>query len=406
YLKSEIEQLIQSGYLQEYIYWKKARGMGPYQKYETDKDRNVKNPSPKSPVKDIPRSSITGKAEVNDPPRKGMARNAELSRHTLGEAYDQMQLEDVPLEAADTSPFGFAGEVVHPRSMISLPLTLGTSSLQKTYLLMFLVVDIPSAYNFILGRPTFNAFRAIISTYHMKIKFPMVEGVGEGNPNKRGKDPIPRPEPKDEAPVTVKPVKELLTVELTPGDQGRVTKIRSKMKEDIRDQVVDYLRKNKDIFVWIPQDLEGIDPGVITHHLNLDFTIKPVKQKKRHFGPEKDNIIQEEVNKLLIDQLVDSTSGCKLLSMMDALQEYHQIMLALEDHKRVSFITLVGTFCFVTMPFGLKNAGATYQRLVDKIFRSQLGRNIEVYVDDMLVKSKEAHQHVEDLEEMFVVLRK
>ncbi|KAL0416437.1 UNVERIFIED_CONTAM: Transposon Ty3-G Gag-Pol polyprotein [Sesamum latifolium] len=64
-----------------------------------------------------------------------------------------------------------------------------------------------------------------------------------------------------------------------------------------------------------------------------------------------------------IDQLVDSTSGCELLSMMDASQGYHQIMLAPEDRKKVSFITSEGTFCYVAMPFGLKNAGATYQRL-------------------------------------------
>ncbi|KAL0420784.1 UNVERIFIED_CONTAM: hypothetical protein Slati_3101300 [Sesamum latifolium] len=107
-----------------------------------------------------------------------------------------------------------------------------------------------------------------------------------------------------------------------------------------------------------------------------------------------------------IDQLVDSTLGCELLSMMDASQWYHQIMLAPEDHKRVSFITSDGTFCYVSMLFRLKNAGATYQRLVDKIFRPQLGRNMEVYVDDMLVKSKEAHHHVEDLNETFAVLRK
>ncbi|KAL0453025.1 UNVERIFIED_CONTAM: hypothetical protein Slati_1280600 [Sesamum latifolium] len=102
-----------------------------------------------------------------------------------------------------------------------------------------------------------------------------------------------------------------------------------------------------------------------------------------------------------IDQLVDSTSGCELLSMMDASQGYHQIMLAPEDRKKVSFITSEGTFCYVAMPFGLKNAGATYQRLVDKIFRPQIGRNIEVYVDDMLVKSKKAEEHVKDLEETF-----
>ncbi|KAL0449397.1 UNVERIFIED_CONTAM: hypothetical protein Slati_1496100 [Sesamum latifolium] len=97
----------------------------------------------------------------------------------FGEAYEQMQLGDVPLEVVDTSLYGFTGEVVHQRGMISLLLTLGTSPLRKTYLLKFLVVDMPSAYNVIIGRPTLNGFRAIISTYHMKIKFPVVGGVGE-----------------------------------------------------------------------------------------------------------------------------------------------------------------------------------------------------------------------------------
>ncbi|KAL0386021.1 UNVERIFIED_CONTAM: hypothetical protein Sradi_2996400 [Sesamum radiatum] len=97
----------------------------------------------------------------------------------VGEAYDQMQLWDVPLEAVDTSMYGFTREVVHPRGMILLPLTLETSYLRKTYLLKFLVVDIPSAYNVILGRPALNAFRATISIYHMKIKFLLVGGMGE-----------------------------------------------------------------------------------------------------------------------------------------------------------------------------------------------------------------------------------
>ncbi|KAL0456222.1 UNVERIFIED_CONTAM: hypothetical protein Slati_0961400 [Sesamum latifolium] len=110
---------------------------------------------------------------------------------------------------------------------------------------------------------------------------------------------MPKPELKEEDPVAVQPVEELLTVELIPDDPDKITKIESKMKEDVREQVINCLRKNKDIFAWTPQDLEGIDPGVITHHLNLDSTIRPIKQKKRHFGPEKDKIIQEKVNKLL-----------------------------------------------------------------------------------------------------------
>ena len=95
------------------------------------------------------------------------------------EAYDQLQLGEIPLEVANTSLYGFAGEVVHPRSMILLPLTIWTRRTQKTCLLKFLRVDIPSAYNAILGSPMLNAFQAVTSTYHMKIKFSIPRGVGE-----------------------------------------------------------------------------------------------------------------------------------------------------------------------------------------------------------------------------------
>ncbi|KAL0303059.1 UNVERIFIED_CONTAM: hypothetical protein Sradi_6174000 [Sesamum radiatum] len=97
----------------------------------------------------------------------------------FGEAYDQMQLGDVSLEKVNTSLYGLAGEVVHPRGMVSLPLTMERGTTRKTCLLKFLVVDVSSAYNVILGRPTLNIFQAVISTYHMKIKFPTPGGVGE-----------------------------------------------------------------------------------------------------------------------------------------------------------------------------------------------------------------------------------
>ncbi|KAL0444568.1 UNVERIFIED_CONTAM: Retrovirus-related Pol polyprotein from transposon opus [Sesamum latifolium] len=92
--------------------------------------------------------------------------------------------------------------------------------------------------------------------------------------------------------------------------------------------------------------------------------------------------------------------------MLDAYQGYNQIKLAKEDQEKTSFITERGLYCYNVMPFGLKNAGATYQRLVNKIFSEQIGRNMEVYVDDILVKSKKRQQHTEDLKECFDQLRK
>ena len=107
-----------------------------------------------------------------------------------------------------------------------------------------------------------------------------------------------------------------------------------------------------------------------------------------------------------IDQLVDSTTGYKLLSSMDAFSGYNQIQMIEGDQEKTAFITSKGFFCYKVMPFGLKNAGATYQRLVNKMFHDQIGRNVEVYVDDMLVKSKKDEDHLADLTETFQALRR
>ena len=107
-----------------------------------------------------------------------------------------------------------------------------------------------------------------------------------------------------------------------------------------------------------------------------------------------------------IDQLVDSTAGHELLSFMDAYSGYNQIRMYGPDELKTTFTTDRGLFCYQVMPFGLKNAGATYQRLVNQMFAKQIGKTTEVYVDDMLIKSLEAPDHVKDLEETFALLRK
>ncbi|KAL0455236.1 UNVERIFIED_CONTAM: hypothetical protein Slati_0862800 [Sesamum latifolium] len=167
-----------------------------------------------------------------------------------------------------------------------------------------------------------------------------------------------------ETPAKVQPAEELLKIKVIPGSPDKTTRIGSHLGGKTKEEIILCLRRNADIFAWAPQDLEGIDPKVITHHLNIDPGIKPVKQKKRHFGPEKDKVIQAEVDKLMIaghieeiqfpewlsnvlvpkpgkkwrmcidfrdlnkacpkdfyplpriDQLIDSTSGCELLSMI------------------------------------------------------------------------------------------
>ena len=107
-----------------------------------------------------------------------------------------------------------------------------------------------------------------------------------------------------------------------------------------------------------------------------------------------------------IDQVIDSVTGSELLCFLDAYSGYNQIKMALEDQEKTAFITPFGIFCFKTMPFGLKNAGATYQRCIQKCLEGQIGRNVHAYVDDVVIKSKKRCDLLVDLAETFENLRR
>jgi hypothetical protein len=102
-----------------------------------------------------------------------------------------------------------------------------------------------------------------------------------------------------------------------------------------------------------------------------------------------------------IDQIIDSTAGCERLSFLDAYSGYNQIRLKEDDEAKTAFITPYGVFCYKTMPFGLKNAGATYQRMMQKCLATQIGKNVQVYIDDVVITSKKGATLIEDLKETF-----
>lgn len=107
-----------------------------------------------------------------------------------------------------------------------------------------------------------------------------------------------------------------------------------------------------------------------------------------------------------IDWQMESLCGFTFKCFLDAYKGYHQSQIAEEDEEKTSFITNKGIFCYKKMPFRLRNAGATYQRLVDTAFKNQICRNLEVYVDDIVIKSRTVPEIFQYIEETFKTLRK
>uniref|UniRef100_A0A2N9F200 Integrase catalytic domain-containing protein n=1 Tax=Fagus sylvatica TaxID=28930 RepID=A0A2N9F200_FAGSY len=218
----------------------------------------------------------------------------------------------------------------------------------------------------------------------------------------------------EEQKILVKPSGELDTIELEDGRPERTTKIGADLPPKIKESLVQFLKDNKDVFAWSHEDMPGINPSIISHKLNVDPSLRPIKQKRRVFAPERNNAIMEEVDKLLAanfirevfypDWLANVVMVKKSTGKWRMLQPNSEWTRAIK--KRHPSSPAEGLFCYKVMPFGLKNAGATYQRLMNRMFHDQIGRNVEVYVDDMLVKSKEEDGHLDDLRETFQTLRK
>ena len=228
-------------------------------------------------------------------------------------AFDKMGIRREKLEPANTHLRGFSGEKVLPFGSIQLVLTLGDPPCQATTTVRFLIVDAPSAYNVLLGRPSLNAIKAIPSAYHMVIKFPTTNGVGMV----RGDQRVAREcysasmmqkavdniyvdelDMRDEVNTRPEPSEELELVQLDDNPE-HLAYIDSKLAEDLISLLIHFLKQNKDVFAWKQEDMGGIDPVIITHKLNVSPSFKPVKQKRRSFAPERQKAINEEVSKLL-----------------------------------------------------------------------------------------------------------
>jgi len=337
-----------------------------------------------------------------------------------------------------------------------------------------MLINASTSYNVLLGRSSLNKLGAIVSTPHLAMKFPTEKGeiatvyVNQKDArecyaaglkmNLKANNDTERmvamedlnPRLNDER---LEPKEETTTVVLGR-DEKQCTYVSGSLPEELLNKLITVLRNNKDLFVWKPSDIPGIDPEVICHKLSVCREARPVSQKRRKLGEERRKAAIEETEKLMqagfikeaqyttwlsnevlvkkpngkwrmctdythlnkaclkdtyplpnIDRLVDGAFGQEMMSFLDAYSGYNQIQMYEPDVPKTAFTIDTANYCYKVMPFGLKNAGATYQRLMDKVFKDQIGKNMEVYADDIVVKSGEVEKHLRDLEEVFARIR-
>ena len=199
-------------------------------------------------------------------------------------------------------------------------------------------------------------------------------------------------------------------------------KLGRTLSQESQDQIAEIIARHLDAFAWSASDMPDIDPDFSCHRLTMDPRVRPVCQRRRKFNEERRQVVREETEKLLkadhireiqylewlanvmlvkkasgkwkkcvdftdlnkvclkdsypltsINALVDTTTGCRLLSFLDAFSSYNQIMMHLRDECKTTFMTELSCYCYKVMPFGVKNAGATYQRLMDRVLAAMLG---------------------------------
>jgi hypothetical protein len=229
----------------------------------------------------------------------------------------------------------------------------------------------------------------------------------------------------------------------------------SQLSDEQDKTLLRFLFNNKDVFAWSANDLCGVKRHVIKHSLNVDSAIRPRKQKLRKMFDDKAEGARNEVKRLLsvvvirevtypewlantvmvkkangkwrmcidfidlnkacpkdefplprIDSLVDEAATSELMSLLDCYSDHHQIWMKKGDEPKTSFITPSGTYCYLRMPEGLKNAGGSFNRMTVKVLSSHIGMNVLTYVDDIIVKSMKQEHHVADLQETFANFRR
>ncbi|GJS43964.1 reverse transcriptase domain-containing protein [Tanacetum coccineum] len=306
---------------------------------------------------------------------------------------------------ATTSLVGFSGEIKWPLGQITLLVKIGDDEHSTSAWMDFMVVRSTSSHNRIIERPGLRKIQAVPSTTHEMIKFPVTGGILTLRSSKVIPIECAMVSGPEDRPLPVSKVKEeRVKVAINPEYPEQTVMVGSNLTEETRVKLCNLLQRSLDVFAWTPVDMTGVPRHVAKHRLNVrEVGI----MREVHYHDWLSNLVMvkkndnswrmcvdfKDLNKACpkdgyplseIDWKVESLCGFPFKCFLDAYKGYHQIQMAEEDEEKTAFIT----------------------NQVDKTFHEQIGRNLEVYVDDLVIKSRTEDEVVRDIEETFRTLRK
>ncbi|GKD37186.1 reverse transcriptase domain-containing protein [Tanacetum coccineum] len=350
-----------------------------------------------------------------------------LYEHCFNRLRPEIKSQMVPTTTLLTD---FCGETIWPLGQLRLFLTIGDAEHYTKAWINFMIVRSPSPYNGIIGGPRIREIQAVPSTVHGMLKFPVNGGIVTIRSTilTPTKCTTIAATPKDSA-KKAEARHENFKVAIHPDFPDQEITIGGMVSTKARTKLCTLLKGNLDIFAWQPSDMTGaperakaiqvevqklVEAGILREVYYHDWLSNPVIVRK-HDGSWRMCVDFTYLNKACpqdcyplpeIDWKVESLCGYPFKCFLDAYKGYHQIQMAEQDEEKTAFHTSHGVYCYTKMPFGLKNAGTTYQRLVNKAIDRQIGRNLEIYVDDLVIKIHTETELLRDIEETFRTLRK
>nr|GEV75258.1 reverse transcriptase domain-containing protein [Tanacetum cinerariifolium] len=299
----------------------------------------------------------------------------------------------------------FSGEIIWPIEKIQLLVKIGDEEHSTAACMNFVVVRSPSTYNGIIGRPGVKKLQAVSSTAHGMLKLAVEEGVITLKSSRLvSLECAMVSGPPRNLSTTKKIVKQRVNVAINLEYLEQTVMIDSTLSEEGRNKLCNLLHHNLDIFA----DMTDVPRHIAEHRLNIQEGCHLVRQKKRGQAVDKNQAIQGEVGKLVKAGIMKEVHYHDWLSNPVMVKKHDGSWRMCVDFKDLNKACPKDGYPLPEidwkMPFGLRNARVTYQRLVDKAFHKQIGRNLEVYVDELVIKSRTEDEIVMEREKVIVYL--